>query len=333
MQYESTLSYLYRGKATVGVDLTAGTHTLSLRTSADGTTSLPGRDLALDWFDLVDAAAAATTTYPATEARTTGGVSVQPSQGAQGGRLALAQGARAEFFVTAAADGYHDLRVDWGTGAANTALDLTVNGRQITGLASSGTGQSRSVATVHLAKGIQRVVVTARSALTLDGLALTRNSGADSQVSTIQAESPSVAKSAGVTVETPPAVYGSNVSGQYAGWLTSGRTLTIPRPSGSTSGQYDLLVRYANADKFTGHPYNTDVVTRTAAVTEQSSGRTVTGQFRHNYSFYSFWSQNVPLDLASSTSALTFGNPSGNAPNVDSFQLAKLVSGVANSAR
>lgn len=333
IQYESTLSYLYRGKVNVKLNLSAGTHTLSVRTSTDGTTSLPGSNLALDRFDLTDATTPESTVYPATEARTSGTTSVQPSQGAVGGRLSLASGARAEYFLAAAEDGYYNLGVDWGTAAAGTSLGLSVNGRAIAGANSTGTGLSRSVVTVHLAKGIQRVVITAPAALTLDSLTLTRNPGADSQIATIQAEASNVARSSGVTVETPAAVYGSNVSGQYVGWLTAGRTLTIPRPSGSSAGQYNLLVKYANADKFTGHPYNTDVITRTATVTEQSSGRSVVGQFRHNYSYYSFWSQNVPLDLASADSALTFGNPTGNAPNVDSFQLAKLVAGVSNTAR
>lgn len=187
--------------------------------------------------------------------------------------------------------------------------------------------------TVHLAKGIQQLRLTAPTSRTVDLVSLTRNTAADSQVVTIQAESSAVTRSAGVTTETPAVAYGSNVTGQYAGWLTAGRSITIPRPAGGTAGQYNLLVKYANADKFTGHPYNTDVITRSAIVTEQSSGHSVTGQFRHNYSYYSFWTQNDQLELSSASSALTFGNPSGNAPNVDSFQLAKLVTALTNSAR
>ena len=333
VQYESTLSYLYRGKINVKVDLATGTHALSIRTSIDGQTVLPGSNLALDRFDLTDASTSENSTYPATEARTTGTTSIQPTMGTLGGRLTLAANSSAEYFLTAAEDGYYDLSIDWAAAAANSAIGLTLNGRDIAGLRSTATGQSRSVVTVHLAKGIQQLLLAAPTSRTVDLVSLTRNAAADSQVATIQAESSAVTRSAGVTTETPAAAYGSNVTGQYAGWLTAGRSITIPRPAGGTTGQYNLLVKYANADKFTGHPYNTDVITRSAVVTEQSSGRSVTGKFRHNYSYYSFWTQNVPLELASASSALTFGNPSGNAPNVDSFQLAKLVTAVTNSAR
>ena len=93
------------------------------------------------------------------------------------------------------------------------------------------------------------------------------------------------------------------------------------------------MVSYANADKFTGHPYNTDVLTRTARITESGGSGQAVGQFRHNYSYYSFWWQAVPIDLSTSSGSLVFGPTSGDAPNVDAFQIARLVTGVSNTAR
>lgn len=334
VQYTSTLGYIYRGSTRAQIPLTAGTHSLSIRTSSDGgATALPGSNLALDRFDLTELAGSETSTYPAIEARTTGAVTVNPSVGAYGGRLTLPSGASAELFLAAAQSGYYNLRVDYATPGGTAAIGASLNGRSLAGLTSSGTGQRSSTVTVHLAKGIQQLVLSGPAGMTLDGVTLTRNTGADSNITTIQAEGSGVVRSTGVTVETPAAAYGSNVSGQFAGWLTAGRTLTVARPASTPAGQYNVMVSYANADKFTGHPYNTDVLTRTARITETGGSGQATGQFRHNYSYYSFWWQAVPIDLSTSSGSLVFSNPTGDAPNVDAFQIARLVTGVSNTAR
>ena len=334
VQYTSTLGYLYRGSARAVISLTAGTHSLSLRTSADGgATSLPGSNMSLDRFDLTELASAANASYPAIEARTTGAVTVNPTQGNYGGRLTLPTGSTAEFFLAAAETGYYNLRVDYATPGGSATLGASLNGRNLAGLASTGTGQRSSTVTVHLAKGIQQLVLSGPAGMTLDGITLTRNAAADSGIATIQAEGSGVTRSSGVTVETAPAVYGSNASGQFAGWITAGRSLTIARPGSTPAGQYNVMVSYANADKFTGHPYNTDVLTRTARITETGGSGQATGQFRHNYSYYSFWWQAVSIDLSTSSGSLVFSNPTGDAPNIDAFQIARLVTGVSNTAR
>ena len=328
VQYESTLAYTYKGRADVTLELAAGTHPFSLRTSADGgVTKLPGSNLALDKFDFTEVTGAETATYPAVLARTTGVTPVSPGVGASLARVELGEGTAAEFFLGAADNGYYDVTVDYAAAGA-TALPVTLNGRVIGGLGSEGAGGWSSTATVNLAEGIQSLQISGAAGLQLDQVRVTRNAGADSNIATIEAEDASVAKSPGVTVETPAEAYGSNVSGQLVGWLTAGRTLTIPRPIGAGAGEYNLLVRYANAEKYTGHPYNTDVITRTATVSEAGSGNSVNGNFRHNYSF---WWQNVAINLASDDAPLVFGNPTGNAPNVDTFQLARFVVGVTNT--
>ncbi|MGW4801621.1 CBM35 domain-containing protein, partial [Nonomuraea sp. NPDC004297] len=54
VQYSANLGWTYRGRADVEVELSAGVHELSVRTSADGTTPLPGSDVTLDKFDLTE---------------------------------------------------------------------------------------------------------------------------------------------------------------------------------------------------------------------------------------------------------------------------------------
>lgn len=118
----------------------------------------------------------------------------------------------------------------------------------------------------------------------------------------------------------------TNVSGAQVGLLGdgAGNTAVVARPAGMPAGQYNVEVRYANAEKNTGHDYNTDVVSRFLDISE-AGGETTRGAFRHNYSWKGFWTHTVPLDLATSGGALTLGNASGAAPNIDWIAFAPLV--------
>ena len=92
------------------------------------------------------------------------------------------------------------------------------------------------------------------------------------------------------------------------------------------------MVRYANAEKNTGHDYNTDVVTRFLDITEDGGG-TTRGAFRHNYSWRGFWTHTVSIDLTTDGGDLRLGNATGWAPNLDWLALAPLVLGVSNDGR
>jgi hypothetical protein len=90
-------------------------------------------------------------------------------------------------------------------------------------------------------------------------------------------------------------------------------------------------VRYSNAEKNTGHAYNTDVITRFLDVTEDG-GATTRGAFRNNYSWNGFWTHTVPLDLTTASGSLRLGNTTGNAPNIDWLALSPLVAKTTNTA-
>jgi hypothetical protein len=331
IQYSSTLGDTYKGRASVLVELPAGTSTLSLRTSADGgVTALPGSNIAIDVVDVVAADGPETSTYPASSARTVGEAKVLPSDG---GRLHLAPGSHAEFFVVAEEDGYYELQVDTGSAGGGGAYGLAVDGRPVEGAVSQPGVPGRTTATVHLGRGMHQVHVTAQGRLGLDGVRLVRDVAADRLATTVQAEDPSVRRSAGVTIDTPPAAAGSNVQGQYAGWLTAGRTITIPRPEGAEPGAYNIGVTYANADKFTGHPYNADIISRTADIREEGTDSTSTVAYQHTYSDYNFWTRTTPLNLTTEDGDIVIGNPDGDAPNIDAVTIAPFVIDVTNARR
>ncbi|MFP3712428.1 hypothetical protein [Puerhibacterium sp. TATVAM-FAB25] len=331
VQYSSTLGDTYKGRASVLVELPAGTSTLSLRTSADGgATALPGSNVAIDVVDLVAVDGPETSAYPASAARTTGQVKVLPSDG---GRLHLSPGARAEFFVVAEEDGYYELQVDTGSAGGGGAYGLAVDERPIEGATSRPGREGRTTATVHLGRGIHQVHVTAQGRLGIDGLRLVRDVASDVHATTVQAEDSSVQRSSGATVETPPTAAGSNVQGQYVGWLTAGRTITVPRPEGTRPGAYDIGVTYANADKFTGHPYNADIISRTAEIREEGAEAASTVAYQHTYSDYNFWTRTTPLTLTTQDGDIVIGNPDGDAPNIDAVTIAPFVIDVSNEGR
>ncbi len=89
-------------------------------------------------------------------------------------------------------------------------------------------------------------------------------------------------------------------------------------------------MRYANAEKNTGHAYNTDVITRFLDVTEDG-GATTRGAFRNNYSWKGFWTHTVPLDLTTASGSLRLGNTTGNAPNIDWLAISPLVTKTTNA--
>ncbi|MFI6094677.1 LacI family DNA-binding transcriptional regulator [Lentzea sp. NPDC051213] len=108
---------------------------------------------------------------------------------------------------------------------------------------------------------------------------------------------------AGATVASRPWASG----GSYVGYVGNGGTLTVPR-TGLAAGQYNLTVAYAQAEKNTGHPYNTDTITRTLVATE-AGGNATSAPYLRNYTWDGFWEATSPLDLTTRGGALTFGNP------------------------
>jgi hypothetical protein len=95
------------------------------------------------------------------------------------------------------------------------------------------------------------------------------------------------------------------------------------------AGAYVLVVHYANADRNTGHAYNTDVISRFLDIGETGGG-TTRGVFRHNYAWDNFWPQATSLTLTAEHGQLVIGNATGWGPDIDRLELARLVLEVEN---
>ncbi|MFC7038388.1 CBM35 domain-containing protein [Nonomuraea rubra] len=327
VQYSATLGWTYRGRTDVEIELTAGTHRLSLRTSADGTTLLPGSDITLDRFDLTEITGPARAAYPADEARLSGGARLTRS--GAGPAITLGGGARATFFVAAGQDGYHDLTLSYRSGRAGD-LDVRIDGRAVPGVRAARPGDGASRVRVYLPAGISKVEVGGFAGLHLRELVTVRAGQADAAVHRVEAEQARLSGAARVV----GAGGASNASrGAYVGEPVNGTssTITLDRPAGFGPGEYVLVTHYANADRNTGHAYNTDVISRFLDISETGGG-TARGVFRHNYAWDNFWPQATPLTLTTADGALVLGNASAFGPNVDRLELARFVLEVDNRA-
>ncbi|NJP88420.1 hypothetical protein HCN51_02910 [Nonomuraea sp. FMUSA5-5] len=327
VQYSATLGWTYRGRTDVEIELTAGTHRLSLRTSADGSTLLPGSDVTLDKFDLTEITGPRRAAHPADEARLSGGARL--TRTGAGPAITLGGDARATFFAAAAEDGYHDLTLSYRAGRAGD-LDVRVDGRAVPGVRAARPGDGASRVRVYLPAGISKIDVGGPSGLQLRELVTVRAAQADTAVHRVEAERARLSGTAHVTGATG----GSNASaGAYVSDLGNGaaNTLTLDRPAGFGPGQYVLVTHYANADRNTGHPYNTDVISRFLDITE-TGGATTRGVFRHNYAWDNFWPQATPLTLTTASGPLVLGNANAFGPNVDRLELARFVLEVDNQA-
>jgi hypothetical protein len=320
----------YRGSAEVTIPLTAGQHTLSLRSSEDGTTVLPNSDITLDKFLLTDVTDGEPTVYPASTLRYAGGARVTYGTAkARGYGAVRGAGQRAEVYANAWESGYYDLSVDYRTTDA-ADIDIRVNGRSVTKLTAARAGAWRSTARVHLAQGINEVELSSAKGILLKQVTTTRAAASDSAAVTIEGEN--TVRHGTTVVNTYSSASGSNASGlKGIGFIGNGagNTFEVPRgPGFDKAGDYDIAVTYANAELSGAHAYNPQVVDRRLDVTE-TGGTTSAGHayFRYTYAWNSFLERTIPVTLSTSGGSLVFGNASAYAPDIDKITIAPVTVG------
>ncbi|MGO4533359.1 CBM35 domain-containing protein [Leifsonia sp. 2MCAF36] len=335
VKYSADLGWGYRGTADATLHLTAGTHSLSLRASKDGSTMLPGADITLDRFDLYDVSSGERAVYPATEARLTGGASLSWKQPAAQGYASVAGDGSATVFATTAETGYYDVTTHFAATGQGATLALSANGRPVALPASSGPGVSDATVRLFLPQGVNELTVRASAGSALVGSVTTfrgaQQKAADANPALVfHSEAEALPRSGAAVVQTDPANSNGSADAQGVvrdvGYIGNGaaNTLTVPRPSGFGAGDYQLVLGAANADKSAAINYNPQVISRFLDVTE-AGGATTRAAFRHNYSWNSFWDKTVPLSLTTSGGALTLGNATAYGPNLDTVTLAKFV--------
>lgn len=324
----NTSRWKYRGSAEVTVNLTKGSHTLSLRASEDGVSVLPNSDITLDRFVLTDVTDGEITAYPASTMRLAGTAELDYDRAGLRGSALIGADGRADVYATAFESGYYDVRVDYASGGA-ADVKIDVNGRRIAATSSAGAGVWATTARVHLSEGINELELHSDAGISVTAVTTTRVKAADSAAVKVEAESGTVA---GVAKKTTIASNtGTNASGgTVVDWLGNGanNVVTIPRAAGfDQPGDYNIVVKYSNAEVSGAHAYNPQVVDRRLQVAEGGNGQVGYGYFRYTYSWNSFWERTIPVTLKTGGGALTFGNEGAFAPNVDYIIVAPTVLG------
>ncbi|GAA1981526.1 Ig-like domain-containing protein [Isoptericola halotolerans] len=273
------------------VELTEGTHTISLAAqSLDGTGATQG-DALIDRITLsLPDPEAATAVYEAEHATHEGtaaytapdGVGADEVSGA--GSVALADGEPVTFWVYGEQDAEATLGVDVLGAASGT---VTVNGRDVLDLADA------DEVAVHLAGGVNKVVVTGGAdGAVVDRLTVAEGTGA-LPTTEHQAEDAELAGDAHV-VDLSLAEGGQAVAG-VGGEPGNDSTLTF-QVTADAAGPHAVAVRFSNPEQVDGTHYNPNPVARHADISV-NGGDADRVMFVPTLHENNFWERTIVLDL------------------------------------
>ncbi len=270
------------------VELTEGTHTISLAAqSLDGTGATQG-DAIIDRITLaLPNPAAAVSVYEAEHASLAGGRAVYAGLDGDvsgAGAVQLAEGETATFWVYGDIDGEKTLGVDVLGEATGS---VSINGRDVADLA------SRTSLAAHLSGGVNKVVVTGGSAGALvDRVTVGASAGA-LDTAEYAAEDAILAGDAAI-VELTNAFGGRAVAG-IGGEQGNGNTLTFEVDAAS-AGPHAVVVRYSNPEQVDGTHYNPNPVARHADFSV-NGGAPQREMFVPTFHENNFWERTIVLDL------------------------------------
>ncbi|PSK97861.1 carbohydrate-binding protein with CBM35 doain [Haloactinopolyspora alba] len=326
VDYPATMTWTYRARKDVALELDAGEHRITLAAS-DPVLGAATGEATLDRIDLerVPADASRPITYEAERARTADGVRYRYDEREQSGAGYVAAGRQdtVTFDVYAAENGYHDLDLRRAGGMSSLAL----NGAAVDGTRTKPTsarrGWTRDRERLFLSAGMNRVTVTSttgRPAL-VDSLTVRP---ADGPVQTVEAEDAGNELSGSAVVEEAEHASG----GAHVGGVGQGaeNTFTL-NVEAAEAGRHLLVVHYANDERDTGHAYNTDVISRPADISVNGADPQ-RKYFRNTWAWDNYWAVGVPVTLEEGANTITFSNDtglwSGYAPKLDRFELAPI---------
>ncbi|WP_324013486.1 carbohydrate-binding protein [Microbacterium sp. JZ37] len=327
VQYRADLHWNYRGSGETLVELTAGTHELTLRTTADGENLLPYPDVTLDRFLLTDVTDGEPTVHPASTFRLYDGAKIAYQGKKASGFASLSDSGRADLYVTAMDSGYYDLSVAYESGRAG-AIEVTINGGSPVELASDRKGSWESTARVHLAEGINEIELRSSGDVAIESVTTTRVRAADDARVVLEAEDGQLTGTAQAGTLAPAT--GTNATGGgYVDGLGGGEgnAIEFARSAGfDSAGDYAVSVWYSNASLASPHPYNPQVVDLRLDIAEgdQEVGY---GYHRHTFSWNSFLERSMQVTLSSDGEPLRVFSADGEAPRVDKLIVAPMVLG------
>ncbi|HWK93104.1 MAG TPA: LamG-like jellyroll fold domain-containing protein [Luteimicrobium sp.] len=279
------------------VDLTKGTHTITLAAkSLDGSKGTKG-DAIVDKIDLSLPNPRAThEVYEGEDAELDGATADYSHAGVSGsGAAALGAGGSATFWVYAKDDAERSLSVDTlGSGAAT----LTVNGHVVGAIGSPVT------VPVFLSGGINKVTVTGTGGnLLVDRV---RVGASDGRLATTTVQGEDATLSGGAKVASYPLADGGKAVTGIGGAPGNDSTATF-RVSAKAAGTYAVTVRYSNGEQSVASHYNPDPLARHADVSV-NGGDTQRVWFPFTFHDDNFYELTFSATLAKGTNTLTFSS-------------------------
>jgi hypothetical protein len=259
------------------------------------------------------------------------------------GHLSLKRRAETMFVVYAEQDGYYDLDLRYfgagrpGSEVGRIGLDRRAVDGAVLPAAPGGSFWDRHSERLFLSAGVNRVTVeqAGRPPLRLDRLTVTRASSGPRPVQAAEAEDATLSGTARVENHS----YASG--GQYVGWVGQGPQNRVTlEVEADTAGEHMLVVHYANDERDTGHPYNTDIISRPVDISV-NGGEPTRYWFKNTWSWGNWWARGVPVTLEEGTNEIVLYNDPANsatapncpapclrvldsewAPNLDQFEIA-----------
>ena len=334
---EATLNWTWRTRADVVVDLVQGRNEIRLGKSHPAVGTAVG-EVTLDRLDVERVTPPAPRVYEAELSQTTGPVGFAYDQREQSGsgHLTLKRGGEALFVVYAEQDGYYDLDFRHSASAQGAVAEVGLDRREVGVLRGRPGGRfwDGDRQRLFLSAGVNRVTVTATAPLRLDRVVATQATG---PVRSVEAEDAVLAGTAAVRSQ-------ANASGgEFVGGVGNGAANSVTfEVTAERAGEHMLVVHYANDERDTGHPYNTDIISRPLDVSV-NGGASVRHWFKNTWSWSNWWARGVPVTLEKGRNVITlFNDPangatapdcpapcrpvldSGWAPDLDRFETAPI---------
>jgi hypothetical protein len=336
VNYTPDVDWTFICKKTVYVDLTAGSHTISLAKNPSSGSAL------LDCIDLTYLAPATNVLpekarrYEAEDASLDSSFRVErDAPNFSGTGFAESnnseQPASITFIVEAMQDGFYNVRLRYAVeGRDSQSAQLLVNGSALNAVTLENNHGSSAwndtAQDLFLAAGINRLTFQISGSeggrpVKMDCLDVTPLNGDTGKVANYEAESPQNTLAGTAVVTQDPYASG----GAYVGFIGNGaaNALQFNGVQAPVAGSSKVVVRYANNDRggASGGSYNTNVIDRRADISV-NGGQPMAFYFHNTYGWDSYRSVVLDLPLVSGGNTIRFSNPIAYAPNIDSIKVA-----------
>ncbi|NDL57454.1 CBM35 domain-containing protein [Phytoactinopolyspora mesophila] len=348
VDYEATMSWVWRTRKDVTIELQEGANEIRLATSHPELGRAVG-EATLDRIDLerITSDGPVTRRYEAENSQTSGNVAFQYDRPDQSGAgyIELKRGGEALFAVYAEEDGYYDLEFRHNSPGrpGSVVAEIGLDRRPVDGgtLRAAPGGDFWSVDShrLFLSAGVNRVTVEPAGAapVRLDALNVTRAVDGELPVQSIEAEDAELGGSAAVEAHSHAS------GGHYVGWVGQGPENRVTfEVEADRAGEHLLVVHYAHDERDEGHPYNTDIVSRPIDISV-NGGESNRFWFKNTWSWGNWWARGVPVTLDAGTNEIALYNDPANsataegcpapcmpvldsewAPNLDKFEIAPI---------